>query len=315
MLAAGMAMVTEMNAVELLAVLLLAAGCSNDSSDDGLTSLPDAAAVVGHDAGSAGNDSGARDPDSGAAVDEPASAICDGSDEIRLGMWTTGGFVGAQWWFMNPYGGEFAFVDGHCAFHGSTNAMHGIVTGTLSASEAEQLASEVGWTKIDAFSRHIDVCGPDAGESKISNGSHAFGCSCDCDAGAPAGLAAAEAASHVWVKRLVERGAPFDGAVRALLLEAGDGVMRGTPKWPLTRSPSEFLVPGMLDATAGTVVDDPEEAAQLRMLRQATIEQTPDAAQVLVDIGTVGTYALLVRDELPPSLASATAAFQSPPMK
>ncbi|HEX7480074.1 MAG TPA: hypothetical protein VF331_19910 [Polyangiales bacterium] len=239
-----------------------------------------------------------------------SAGICDGSDGIRLGMWSGGGFVSQEWLFMHPYGGAFAFVDGHCRFYASTNAMKSIATGSLTTAEAKQLATEIGWAQIDAFSRHEDASCPDAGASMISNGVHAFGCSCGCDANAPAGLAAAEAASHVWTKRLAEQGTALDGAVRATLEAYGDGVAPGTLKWPLTRSASDFISHGTLDASSGVVVDDTTQAAQLRMLRQLTLAQMPQAEAIQVDIGSSGTYTLLVRDELPANVATAVAAFK-----
>ena len=109
--------------------------------------------------------------------------ICDGSDDIRLGMWNGGGGVDLSYAFTNPFGFAFAFVDGHCRYYASTDTMTGIATGMLDGTDAASLARDMGYAQIAKFGRGqlrsgLSGCGRivDSGD-----GANAFGCSCGCE--------------------------------------------------------------------------------------------------------------------------------------
>jgi hypothetical protein len=272
---------------------------SKDSGTHAGANASDAATTTGRDAAATVFDA-ATTADGGDAKMQ----ICDGSDGIRLGMWSGGGFVNNAYPFLYPYGRFFAFVDGHCRFYASNDVMTGIASGTLSAAEADQLAREVRYAQIATFSQHHDASDcADGGSSAISDGAHTFGCDCDCDADAPAGLADAEAASTTWITNLVASGDLSDGPVRAAAIEvATDASSPSGDAWPLAWPIADIVVPNSnLVEESGLDIGDPADTTALRALRSK-------AAKASVQIGIVdstASYMLFVRDELPTDVAAA----------
>ena len=259
-------------------------------------------------ASEAGHDAAIMSVDSG--TNTSTAEICDGSDDIRLGLWNDGGQVDVSSKFTNPFGFSFAFVDGHCRYYASVDTMTGIASGMLDATDAASLARDIGYAQIAKFSQHYDQGCPDAGASRIGDGAHAFGCSCGCDDDAPTGLAEAEAASHTWIERFAKQGKPLGGAVR---VAAVNGTVVSSPMplaWPLDRAIADFVIPGMtFTVDSGLVIDDAMDAAALRTLRSRMAAVMPGYAKIAIMDGAL-SYTLFVRDELPPDVDAAAHTFQ-----
>jgi hypothetical protein len=254
--------------------------------------------------------SGAPAAASGAPADEPTvvpgigSAFCDGSDAIRLGMWTGAASLGG---FMRPFGLEFAFVDGHCAYVASTSAADGIATGVLDATRVAELARDVGYARIAEFSAHTPEPCFEAQPAVVSDGRASFACGCGCDADSPPDLVAAEAASHRWIQRLVADAPRRVAAVRAAALIDEDGPYADSPAWPLSQPITDVLETVLTRSwnDAGKVFEDASDVAALRALR---VRAASRGTAIFVVVGQQ-QYSLEVRDELPVATDAAVRAF------
>ena len=255
--------------------------------------------------------SDAAEPQAGATATPSApagigSAFCDGSNDIRLGMWLDAGPGNA---FMQPFGFRFAFVDGRCRYVASSDAMVGIASGVLDSARVEELARDVSYARIAEFSAHSDEVCFEGGRSAISDGARSFGCGCECDEGAPAALISAEAASHRWIDRLVAEGSLSTGAVRAVAVKYDSGgPYADSPAWPLARPITDILVSEfLLREDAGAIIDDAEDAATLRALRTQAMTR---GTFVIYVLDAMQQYYLLVRDEPESPTEAAVRAFR-----
>jgi hypothetical protein len=234
------------------------------------------------------------------------AAFCDGSDDLRLGMWTPWQFYDS---FSAPFGGEFAFVDGACNYVASIHPDAGIVTGVLDAAHVVELARDVGYARIAEFSGHLDAICFEGAYSVIRDGSNEFGCGCECDEGTPEDLVAAELASRRWIARLAAEGTAPTGPVRAMAVKDSNPPYIDARPWPLERPITDILedqdTRGWDDA--GAVIDDVEDAAALRALRPT--EMALGSAIYVVEGGQ--QYTLSLRDELPAATDAAIRAFES----
>ena len=59
--------------------------------------------------------------DGGGTASNGEYALCDGSDEIRLGVASDGGALDTAYELTNPYGHSFLFIDGHCHYYASAS--------------------------------------------------------------------------------------------------------------------------------------------------------------------------------------------------
>jgi hypothetical protein len=297
-----------MRAIPLLTlVLLFACGRTVDPEPDGKAG------------------SGATSPSAGTAADgglHPTDApLCDGSDEIRFMYESAGGHVDDAYGFTNPYGHAFLFVDGSCRYFAGDNYMRGIASGTLTQAEADELSKDVHWRELDAWTWGVvgEFSCPDAGSVTLNKARVSASCSCGCDKGAPKGLEAALAKGYEWVERLVSEGAPLEGPISAVALEASAGVSDPPSAWPLTKTlssiPNLIVERGDAKLWMGTGpwarFDDAADAAKLRELR-TTLSKTdrPGSGSVhtfvQVQEGS-NVFELYVRDELPDGVVKALA--------
>lgn len=279
----------------------------------------DGSAGGGADAGPATRDAASTDAagtDAAGTIVDAATTepICDGSPDMRLGITAGGGFVVSTYMFTNPYGSQFLFVDGQCRYYASVDYMQGIATGTLSSAQAQQLAADIGWSMLPAWSTYSDTQCPDAGASIIMQPSYAVTCICGCQDMGPPGLAVAMTKALEWVENLNTQGTRSTGAVSAIAgtVDAVSGVELA---WPLDRSIADIpdLVQQDVNIFAGgsgARFEDPVEASALRDLRSAAVDQVMSAQTIpVIDDGQ--PYVVFARDELPDGVDAAINALQA----
>jgi len=284
------------------------------------TDVPGAGSGGGGTSGAAGtdmNDAGSTGTGGVASTDAgngtTTEPICDGSQDMRLGISSGGGFVANTYMFTNPYGNRFLFVDGQCRYHASIDYMQGFASGTLSSAEAEQLATDIGWSMLPTWSAYSDVQCPDAGASIITRPSYAATCICGCQDMGPPGLAAAMVKAGEWLGNLYMQGTRSTGAVSAI---AGmtPGATGMELAWPLGRPIADIagLVQDtvLFSGTSGVGFENPVDTSALRDLRSAAVAQMMYAQSIpVLDQGM--TYVVFVRDELPDGVDAAIEALRA----
>lgn len=241
---------------------------------------------------------------------EPRGPICDGSTDMRLGYSADGGFVPTSFYFTNPYGHWFLFIDGQCNYFASMNTDDGIASGTLDAAQAEDLAQAIGWDTIQELAGDdVETC-PDAGTDNIwAPDELRVMCTCGCDEGA---LKQRKTDALAYVRNLMDalsQGAKLTGPVAAIAYTSSP--VGGEEVWPLDTPIADTanLVQSMDGPiTAFALFEDADDAAALRALRDTKQPGTP----LLVSDGT-GTYDLYVRDELPDDVAAAIESLRNYP--
>ncbi|HKU41906.1 MAG TPA: hypothetical protein VJR89_27300 [Polyangiales bacterium] len=274
------------------------------------------------DAGTPRIDAGTPPPKSaadGGSEDDAGSApatLCDGSQALRLAYYSSGGFVAQTFGFTNPYGLAFLAVDGKCRYFVEDYYMHGIISGTLTPTEAEQLSAELHWNDLDSWAAYglsKDAPCPDSGVVALIKAKASAGCSCGCDPAAPSGLGDALQKSYQWLDKLKKAGKPLEGPVSAVMLEGTSANFPGQPEfeWPLSRAissiPNLIVDPADPKLWMGTGpwarFEDATEYAKLRELRRATVSsELPNSvyqSQVVLLRDGSKKYSVYVRDELP----------------
>lgn len=276
------------------------------------------------DAGAARSDAGTAPPPKKPAADggndEDAGSsrpvLCDGSDALRLVYSSSGGFVSPAFGFTNPYGHSFLAVDGKCRYFAEDNYMLGILSGTLTTADAEQLSADLHWNDLDSWASYglnKDAPCPDSSVISLAKAKASAGCSCGCDPAAPSGLGDALAKAQSWLQKLEAIGKPLDGPVSAVITDASMGKAPRQPEldWPLARAID--AIPNLIVDLADTKLwmgagpwarfDDAADYTKLRELRRTTVTSDPrgpDFAGQAVLIRDHGKeYDLFVRDELP----------------
>lgn len=307
-----------------LLALLCAVGCAQsktiDEGDKGLnagepTVTPDA----NHTSPAA----------AGSGAPERVEPLCDGTDRIRLGLLSSlGSFSVASDAFKYPFGGGFAFVDGHCRYFIDGPALGGIRTGVLDEPAARVLTDEVGFHRLADWQEEIDgkpqyVGCLDGGSSVIRGPSASVYCICSCGDDAPDGLAQAMEARQRWLTRLYDQGSPLNGPVR-VATESMNFVTSGTVDWmilawPMSWPASQALattVPstmsaGVLEfsADSGLLIEDAADVATLRALRDRA-RVIPAVSDINVMDGDAG-FRVYVRDELPKDVLEAIREFST----
>jgi len=229
--------------------------------------------------------------------------ICDGSTGMRFGYSADGGFVDGWFYFTNPYGHWFLFIDGQCKYYASMNGViEGIATGTLDAEQAEQIALNSGWNAVDELSIRDDESCPDAGTDSIWFPSgQQLTCTCGCD---PSPVSQRKTDALDYIRGLMEvlaQGEKLDGPVAAMAAASpADG---SELQWPLD-TPLTGIANLVHDLNMlrddYAVFEDAADAAALRALRSTAQPGT----QLLVTDGQ-DTYQLHLRDQLPQSVDAA----------
>jgi hypothetical protein len=262
---------------------------------------------------------GGAEEDAGVAHDP----MCDGSDAMRLAYTSeSGGLVAPAFGFTNPHGHAFIAIDGKCRYYVGRNYMHGVISGTLTSSDAAQLAADLHWADLDSWASWgigKDAACPDSGIVSLMKANAGAGCSCGCDPPAPKGLSDALQKAHDWVEKLSSTGKPLDGAVSAVVLGSGFGATPNQPKftWPLSRtikSIPELVVdesePKLwMDTGPWARFEDSSEFSKLRDMRTMTTStDRAGSGSVATDVIVVEggmEYHLFVRDELPSEVEQA----------
>jgi hypothetical protein len=274
-------------------------------------SMRDAAQVDG-----AAPDASGGVVDAGLPVDSSVpvtSTLCDGSSDIRLSIATSGGFVASTYTFTSPRGAAFSTVDGKCHYYASTDYMVGISEGDLTATEATQLLSDIGWSNRLVFRGESPANCADGGTTVVTTPDSAFACTCgDCGSAASAGKTAAISSAAKVAMTYAPRGKRLGGPVSAIAYVETFSNGSQPQAWPLSRS--MLSVDGLVQASnaatlgSGARFDAVADASALRTVRAAARTPTNSyAGFALVDDG--GIYSLYVRDELPADVSQSYDAF------
>jgi hypothetical protein len=282
---------------------------STDVTDSG---MPADAAVIVLDGGHMQVDSGPSDIDAG-----PSTPICgDGGKGYRLGVFDSGtGLLppNPSGHFMQIFGGPFVVIGSDCHFYASANPMNGIVTGTLSADDAAQLASDVDWNMFTEFGKYAksDPLCQDGGGYITGDGIHSFACLCNCDPAAPPSLARAKDAAARWLTQLAGDGMGVTGPVSAVATVFSGGTPPpGDPQvWPLLTPMTDIVSASEDELGDGMRFDDPGDAMMLRAMRSKALADFPDARQIYVTDGTQ-EYLMYLRDELDSATSTGIASFR-----
>jgi hypothetical protein len=229
--------------------------------------------------------------------------ICDGSTDMRFGYNADGGYATGWFYFTNPYGHWFLFIDGQCNYYASMNGVvEGIATGTIDAARAEEIALNAGWNAVDELSIRDDESCQDAGSDTIWFPSgQQLSCTCGCDA-SPVSQRKTDALDYIrGLMEMLAQGEKLDGPVAAMAaVSPADG---SELAWPLD-TPLADIGDLVHDANMlgedYAVFEDAADAAALRALRATALPGTP----LLVTDGQ-DTYQLHMRDELPESVDAA----------
>ncbi len=288
-----------------------------DSSDEDIVEPSDDNGFVDEkdSDGSTAPDATRTDGDTGTGETEAKPVdICDGTDSIRLWYRSDGGFVEHFYNFLQPYGHRALYLDGQCRYWIFENGYGGILTGTLSAQDAENLSIDLRLSQLSELEgRYNDPDCVDGGGSALGDGAASVDCYCRCP-DAPAGVADALTNARTWYTVLSNRAEPLAGPIRLIVLSG-----RNSPPmygWPLDWNPGLVLV-SFSDVesfytdwdTVGTVIDDPHEIRLLRDLAIQVRNDRGDLPQYPIyvsydrenDQGT-GLYSIIFRDETPPDL-------------
>jgi hypothetical protein len=235
-------------------------------------------------------------------------ALCDGSNEMRLGLSLEGGQVDTTYQLTNPYGHSFLFIDGRCHYYASASWLKGVVAGELSETRAKELAKSLDLKRIDQLDYHdVESC-PDAGATWLRTSAGYVDCTCGCDAKAPKGIEAAIGAASELKDELAGKGSALAGPILlAVMVEEGTGAGRTLPAWPLIWPLSDVAVTWEAytrkpDASLRRLSGDEADAA--RTLRSEALASDPSASGVHVTDQSK-TYDLFMREELPDEAQSA----------
>ena len=230
-------------------------------------------------------------PDSVGKVRGEALAICDGSEGIRFGYEEGGGyFVGRDpEAFFKSLGSSFLYVRGDCHYALSWG-VGAVREGDLSFAQAEQLSFDVDYRTID---RRADRLQSGCGESygHIHGPTATLDC-CNCFNTDPA------------IGRFARESTFVEGSVTVATVERTDATAVPSARvWPLAHPAATFAIThdGPPYAQDGVRIDDPDDAALLRELREtrrATLEVPTQPAIVTVLDGD-RRYDAYIRDELP----------------
>lgn len=247
------------------------------------------------------------------SIDPVLGELCDGSTDLRLGYSADGGFVDVTFYFTNPHGHWFVFVDGQCNYYVSMGYLEGVQTGALDAQQAEELAANVGWDSFDELTvEDIETCS-DAGASSIwAPDGRRMSCTCGCDEG-PVSMRKMDALSYMTelMSNLAMQGQSVSGPVSALAAEASP--TGSELAWPLDGPIASFpnLVHDLDDLGPNpqyASFEDVADASALRLLRE---QQQPGTPLSVTD--GQATYQLWVRDEIPAAVSEAIESFTAEP--
>jgi hypothetical protein len=282
-------------------------GTSGTAGAAGTTGASGATGTAGDrgNGGGIGGAGGAMVPD-GAVPDRGAGdspgvrpprpdQLCDGSTEVRLLIYQSGG-RGTVPRFAAPFGHRFAFVDGQCRLFAGGYYAEGYRSGLLTPEQAMQVALETFWAYLPELDGLATEQCPDSPHLVLTDGQHTARWRCPMSGVPSFGL-------------LASLGTLLDGPV--LVATAARRPPSGATvlEWPIALPPSAFADADSGDPwnTAGVRVTDAADAARLRQLRGRAVPGYPGAPDPLwVRAGDGGpTYAGYVRDDVPEDMRRA----------
>ena len=197
--------------------------------------------------------------------------------------------------FAEPFGTEFAFVDGQCRFLTGKRYSLGYRTGTLTSPQAADVARETYWQYLPSLPSLDGVVGeqcPDSSHVVLTDGRHRA--RWNCLPGRPS------------LATLSSIGAPLDGPVlvaSAAIPPQADTVVRA---WPIESDPSGFLPPdgGAAWTNPGVRITN---AADVEALRQLRAQDGARNAWTPIWVSRAGgpPYAVHIRDDVPEDMRAA----------
>ncbi len=237
--------------------------------------------------------------------------LCDGTSELRLAVYSKAHVFSLADYFYSTLAYEFLLVMGDCRYYvrsSPDSSLGGVHTGLLATRQAEQLADAVGWGKLDRWKTFADneSCA-DAGGIYLQSATARVVCTCGCGNDALEGLEEAFREGFSAVDRLWQAGSEIEGGavtVAAYLPPPGIAWSPDTQpvlEWPLSWDFATIVLPPeeISKTRSGKRIDDPEQVAELRKLRDNTRQAAVFGTSIKVRGNDGEVYALLVRDELP----------------
>ena len=280
-----------------------------DSSRDSWTVPADGCVDAGDsmDAHRVDADGGRRaDSDAGdARIDSRPYKVCDGSDQIRFGFHSGGGFVDSSYVFLFPYGGEFLYIDGHCDFWlaAYTDAAGSIIHGHLDEAAAAEVEQQLRLDKLST-GVFVDKVGcADGPTSTIATAEFFGSCFCGCDPGTPAALQhSVGALSNTLTQVRAYAVAPSSEIEVIAVITNAAFTRKDAANWPFSWPVTDVLSDTLSDngkplksrVLAGA---DAETVRRLRREQVTAYDKT-----LLVQSGD-STYELYARDRLEPEVA------------
>lgn len=256
-------------------------------------------------------------PDGGETAPRPY-VLCDGSEQVRLGIQVEGGHVDQAYSFTDPLGHAFLFIDGKCNFVAKEAGDRDWSWGALSPEQGAQIAQQLELSALVGIS-HRDRNGcPDSStlSFSVAGGYGEVGCQGD-EKTRPAMLTrAAEKLTEV-LAMVKLSGRPPEGAVEVLVLsDWPQGPKEELPviEWPFAWPVSEVAVTsqehhrqGALQSLAHRALHG-SDAERARLLR-SDAERSRGYAHATFVREKGQLYTVWFREQLPAALAEAIRAF------
>lgn len=288
--------------------MVRAALCFMRQTRHRLTQLTCALALLGGAACDSMFDAG----DADAAIDGASFKLCDGSNDVRLGYQSGGGFVDEGYGFERPYGFEFLFVDGHCDFIVAKlgeESPGSFTQGHLSDDAAAELTQRL---ELGSLPRGVyfdnEAC-PDAGSVSLATPYYYGDCVCGCD-DAPDAFERALSAIGETLSFVRAQGSAASGEVE-LAARMHAQIKAGTPvewpfDWPLAEIDNVTLNDNTVRVKTRTLA-----GSEARTARDLFAETRTSSSNTLVTVESNGsTYRLFLRERTNPELAKRIAKFQ-----
>jgi hypothetical protein len=236
--------------------------------------------------------------------------LCDGSDRIRLGYQSGGGFVEESYFFEQPYGTDFLFIDGQCDFiiAGHKGTPGTFSAGHLDAQTAGELEHTLGLDQLPKGEFADKESCPDAGTVSLATAQFYGDCSCGCDPGTPAALERAFEAVTPALTQLRAQGAAHSGDVEVAAVARNFGSARAWPfSWPIGEIANERLNDSTMPRKERVL-----EGADAQTARDLRSEAYAEDGEKRIQVQSGGgLYELLVRDRVPPAFAAEITRFET----
>jgi len=180
----------------------------------------------GNSTGGNGGSSVTAGASGGSAADSPI--LCDGKDALRFAVQSGGGNVSGIPSLVLETGFSFLLIDGRCRYYAMTAPDQEIRTGTLTATDAQNLSVDFllgRWQGLE----HSGFGCPDAGTQSFAFGHDRAESSCT--------TTPLTTALEDWLARLYDAGSPVSADVRYGVIGASDQA------WPQNNPQSALAYP------------------------------------------------------------------------